>query len=678
MAVPEAIRKRVEALRREIDYHNYRYYVLDEPVISDAEFDALMNELKRLEAQYPELVTPDSPSQRIGAPPSQAFAPVRHEVPMLSLENAFCDQDVLDFDRRVRERLNVAEVTYTAEPKLDGLAVTILYDHGYLTTAATRGDGYTGENVTANVKTIRSIPLRLQGSGWPDRFEVRGEVFMPVAGFEQLNEWALKHGEKIFANPRNAAAGSLRQLDPKITARRPLDFYSYGHGIFPAEQLPECHHQLMALFRDWGLPVSPELHVENNIQGCLIYYRDLLARRESLPYEADGVVYKVDRFAWQEQLGYIARAPRWAVAHKFPAHEATTVVEGIEVQVGRTGILTPVAKLKPVQVGGVTVSSATLHNFEEVKRKDIRVGDTVIVRRAGDVIPEVVKVIKEKRPAGAKPVESPDHCPVCGAEAVLEPGGTLLRCSGGLFCPAQRKGSIKHFASRRAMDIEGLGDKLIDQLLAKGLVSNVADLYDLTLEQIAALERMGRKSAQNLIDQLEKSKNTSLARFLYALGIREVGEVTAQILADHFGSLERIMTASEEELQQIPGIGPVVAKHIVAFFRQPHNVEIIQRLIQAGIHWPQPKRETSPKLLSGQAFVFTGALSAMTREEAKTLIESLGGKVSNTVSKKTDYVVVGQEPGSKLEKARQLGIKTLDERQFIEFLRQYGVQSSSI
>lgn len=671
MAVPESVRKRVEELRKEIEYHNYRYYVLDEPVISDAEYDALMAELKQLEAQYPELITPDSPTQRIGAPPSEAFAPVRHEVPMLSLENAFTDEDVRDFDRRVRERLGEEHVEYTAEPKLDGLAVSILYEHGYLTLAATRGDGYTGENVTANVKTIRTIPLKLSSSGWPERFEIRGEVFMPIEGFKQLNEWALKHGEKVFANPRNAAAGSLRQLDPKITARRPLDFFCYGHGLYPPELLPEKHHQLLEKFKDWGIPVSPELEVVQSVEGCLSYYCLMLEKRESLPYEADGVVYKVNRFDWQEQLGYIARAPRWAIAHKFPAHEATTVVEDIEVQVGRTGILTPVAKLKPVQVGGVTVSSATLHNFEEVKRKDIRIGDTVIVRRAGDVIPEVVKVINEKRPPDAKLVKPPDHCPVCGADVVSEPGETLIRCSGGLFCPAQRKGSIKHFASRRAMDIEGLGDKLIDQLLEKGLVKTVADLYDLTVDQLASLERMGKKSAQNLINAIEKSKNTTLARFLYALGIREVGEVTAQILADHFRSLEKLMSASEEELESIPGIGPIVAKHIVTFFRQPHNIEIIQRLKTAGVHWEEPKEEAEPKPLSGKTFVFTGTLSSMTREEAKKHVEALGARVTNTVSKNTDYVVVGEDPGSKFHKAQQLSVTILDEQQFLDLLQQF-------
>ncbi|BCX81213.1 DNA ligase (NAD+) [Methylomarinovum caldicuralii] len=672
MAVPEEIRRRVEQLRREIEYHNYRYYVLDEPVISDAEYDALMAELRRLEAQYPELITPDSPTQRIGAPPSEAFAPVRHEVPMLSLDNAFSDEDVIDFDRRVRERLGVEQVIYSCEPKLDGLAVSILYEHGSLTRAASRGDGYTGEDVTANVRTIRSIPLRLRGSGWPERFEVRGEVFMSIEGFKKLNEWALKHGEKVFANPRNAAAGSLRQLDPRITARRPLDFFAYGYGIFPEDQLPKTHHELLDRFQDWGVPVAPEREVVEAVTGCLDYYRRMLARRESLPYEADGVVYKVDRFDWQRLLGYTARAPRWAIAHKFPAHEATTVVEAIEVQVGRTGVLTPVAKLKPVQVGGVTVSSASLHNFEEVKRKDVRVGDTVLVRRAGEVIPEVVKVILEKRPPDAKPVQPPTHCPVCGAEVVADPGGVILRCSGGLYCPAQLKASIKHFASREAMDIEGLGEKLIDQLVDKGLVKDVADLYDLTFDQLIQLERMGPKSAQNLLKAIERSKHTTLPRFLYALGIREVGEVTAQLLAEHFGSLERIMNAGEEELARIPGIGPVVARHIVTFFRQPHNREVIERLRRAGVHWEEGAPAEKPKPLAGKTFVFTGTLAAMTREEAKRRVEALGAKVSNSVSKKTDYVVVGENPGSKLDKARQLGVEILDENAFLDLLKRYS------
>ncbi len=672
MAVPEAIRRRVEQLRREIEYHNYRYYVLDSPVISDAEYDALMAELRRLEEQYPELVTPDSPTQRVGAPPSEAFAPVRHEVPMLSLDNAFTDEEVRAFDRRVREHLGVERVDYSCEPKLDGLAISILYENGRLTRAATRGDGFTGEDVTANVRTIRTVPLRLLGAGWPERFEVRGEVFMPIEGFERLNRWTLRHGEKVFANPRNAAAGSLRQLDPKITAQRPLDFYAYGHGVFPREKLPDTHHELLDRFLSWGIPVSPLREVVQGVEGCLRYYRRMLERRDSLPYEADGVVYKVNRFQWQERLGYTARAPRWAVAHKFPAHEATTVVEAVEVQVGRTGILTPVAKLRPVQVGGVTVSSATLHNFEEVKRKDIRVGDTVIVRRAGEVIPEVVKVIVEKRPPDAKPVEPPERCPVCGAEVVADPGGTLIRCSGGLYCPAQRKAAIKHFASRRAMDIQGLGEKLIDQLLEKGLVRDVADLYHLTAEQLARLERMGPKSAQNLIEALEKSKHTTLARFLYALGIREVGEVTAQILADRFGSLERLMEADEAELARIPGIGPVVAKHIVAFFRQPHNLEVIEKLRRAGVHWEAEEKAAAPKPLAGKRFVFTGTLSSMSREEAKRRVEDLGGHVTNSVSKKTDYVVAGENPGSKLDKAKQLGVKILDEAEFLALLRQAG------
>lgn len=670
MTVPGKVKRRVEELRREIEYHNYRYYVLDQPVISDAEYDSLMAELQRLEQRYPELVTPESPTQRIGAPPSEAFAPVRHDVPMLSLDNAFTEQDIHDFERRIKERLGVGTIDYSTEPKLDGLAVTIVYEEGHLVRAATRGDGYTGEDVTANVRTIRSIPLRLQGSGWPDRFEARGEVFMPIEGFRQLNEWAERHGEKTFANPRNAAAGSLRQLDPKVTARRPLDFFCYGFGIFPEERLPPTHHEMLDQFLSWGIPVAPERSLVQGADGCLSYYRDMLNRREDLPYETDGVVYKVDRFDWQHQLGYTARAPRWAIAHKFPAHEATTVVEDIEVQVGRTGILTPVAKLRPVQVGGVTVSSASLHNFEEMKRKDVRIGDTVVIRRAGDVIPEVVQVIVEKRPDDARAIEPPKRCPVCASEVVADPGGTLIRCSGGLFCPAQLKASIKHFASRRAMDIDGLGEKLIDQLLEKGLIKDIADLYNLDADQLASLERMGPKSAQNLIEALEKSKHTTLARFLYALGIREVGEVTAQILADHFRSLDKLKAAGEEELEQIPSIGPIVAKHIVAFFRQPHNLEVIRRLLEAGIHWETPEDTSKARPLEGKTFVFTGTLSSMSRDEAKEKLESLGGKVTGSVSRKTDFVVAGKDPGSKFDKARKLGVNILNEEQFLDLLQQ--------
>ncbi len=668
MAVPEEILERVKALRREIEYHNYRYYVLDEPVISDAEYDALLAELKALEALHPELITPDSPTQRVGAPPAQGFAQVRHEVPMLSLDNAFSEQDVRDFDRRVRERLGVDLVEYTAEPKLDGLAVSIWYENGVLTRAATRGDGFVGEEVTANVKTIRSVPLRLLASGWPERFEVRGEVFLPLEGFRKLNEWALEHGEKPFANPRNAASGSLRQLDPKITAQRPLKFCSYGVGVFPKEYSPKTQAELLLNLCAWGLPIAKELEVVQGVEGCLKYYRELLAKREELPFEADGVVYKVNLLAWQEVLGYTARAPRWAIAHKFPAHEATTKVEAIEVQVGRTGILTPVARLKPVQVGGVEVKSATLHNFEELRRKDIRIGDTVIVRRAGEVIPEVVKVVLEKRPPGVKSFEPPKRCPACGAESVADPGGTLIRCSGGLYCPAQLKAAIKHFASRRAMDIEGLGEKLIDQLLEKGLIKDVADLYELRQEQLEALERMGEKSAKNLISALERSKSTTLARFLYALGIREVGEVTAQILAMHFKSLERLMAASERELEQIKDIGPVVARHIAAFFRQPHNLKVIERLRRAGVNWAAPEAGLQP--LAGKTFVFTGTLAAMARDQAKDRLESLGAKVTDHVSRATDYLVAGEAPGSKLDKARRLGVTIIDEGEFLELLRQ--------
>jgi DNA ligase (NAD+) len=666
---PGDIKRRAAELREEIEFHNQRYYQLDSPLISDAEYDRLMVELQAIERQYPELVTPDSPTQRVGAPPVAAFAAVRHEIPMLSLDNAFSDEDVEDFRRRVSQRLGHNDIGYLVEPKLDGLAVSLIYDQGFLVCGATRGDGQTGEDITHNVRTIRDIPLRLRGSGWPERFEVRGEVFMPKKAFLALNERARQNGDKVFVNPRNAAAGSLRQLDPKITASRHLCFYSYGYGIFPGDRLPETQSMLMDRFKSWGIPVNPELHVVQGIAGCLAYYRDLLARRHDLPYEIDGVVYKVDRLADRRTLGFVARAPRWAIAHKFPAEEATTKVIAIEVQVGRTGALTPVARLEPVFVGGVTVTNATLHNADEVHRRDIRAGDTVVVRRAGDVIPEVVKSLPELRPADAPIFQMPSHCPVCGAEVELEPGEAIARCSGGLFCPAQHKESIKHFASRRAMDIDGLGDKLVDQILENKLIETVADLYRLTVEQLAALERMGRKSAENLINALERSKHTTLPRFLYALGIREVGEVTAHTLANHFRTLDHIMAADEEELQKVPDIGPSVAHHIYTFFRQPHNVGVVRALLDAGVHWDEIAEVKTGQPLEGRTFVITGTLSSMSREEAKARLQALGGKVTGSVSKNTSYVIAGADPGSKLTKAQELGVEVLDE---VAFLRLIG------
>lgn len=665
----QSARRRIDDLRRRIEYHNYRYYVLDNPEIPDAEYDRLFRELQQLEEQHPDLITADSPTQRVGAEPAKALGEVRHLLPMLSLANAFGEEEVADFDRRVRERLDVAEVAYTAEPKLDGLAISLLYEEGRLVRGATRGDGTTGEDVTANVRTIEAVPLRLRGEGWPRVLEVRGEVYMPKAGFEALNRRQAKAGGKTFANPRNAAAGSLRQLDPRVTASRPLSLFCYGTGYSEGGALPERHSAVLERLRDWGLRVCPELRVVEGLQGCLEYYRHIGERRSELPYEIDGVVYKVDRFDWQRELGFVARAPRWAIAHKFPAQEEMTLVEAIEWQVGRTGALTPVARLKPVQVSGVVVSNATLHNMDEIERKDVRVGDTVIVRRAGDVIPEVVSVVESRRPPGAVRPQPPSQCPVCGSDVVRPEGEAVARCSGGLVCAAQRKEHIKHFASRRAMDIDGLGDKIIEQLVERELIHDPADLYALTKEQLLGLERMGSKSADNLLAALEKSKATTLARFLYALGIREVGEATAQTLASWFGDLEAIENASEEQLLEVPDVGPVVAGHIYSFFRQVHNREVIDKLRRHGVHWEAV--ETAPKgeqPLAGKTFVLTGTLTAMSRDEAKNRLQALGAKVTGSVSKNTDYVVVGENAGSKLAKAEQLGVPLLSEEALLKLL----------
>jgi len=663
MSVPEAAEKRACELREQLRYHAYRYYVLDDPLIPDAEYDRMMRELQALEARYPELRTPDSPTQRVGGEPLDAFEPVTHRVPMLSLDNAFDEQEFRDFDRRARERLKLDhEIRYVGEPKMDGLALNLRYEGGVLVEAGTRGDGVHGENVTANARTIKTIPLRLLGEGWPELIEVRGEVFMPKKGFEALNRRVVKEGGKPFANPRNAAAGSLRQLDPGITARRPLAFYAYGWGELSVERIADSYHEAMRRLAGWGVPVSPEMKLLEGVEACIAYHAGIGARRERLPYEIDGVVFKVDSLDQQERLGHVSRAPRWAIAWKFPPEEELTVVEAIEFQVGRTGAVTPVARLRPVVVGGVTVSNATLHNIGEVWRKDVRVGDTVYVRRAGDVIPEIVRVLKERRPSGAKPVELPRHCPVCGSDVILPEGEAIARCTGGLYCPAQRKEALLHFASRKAMDIDGLGDKRVDQLVEKGLVHNPADLYRLTLEQLSGLERMGEKSARKLLAALEKSKSTTLERFLYALGIREVGEATAKNLARHFGSLEAIAGASEEDLQQVPDIGPVVAAHIHAFFRQAHNREIIERLRhEAGIHWPSVEPLDAASLpLAGKTFVITGRLS-QPREHFKALLEAAGAKVAGSVSKKTDYLLAGEDAGSKLARARELGVTIIDE-----------------
>jgi DNA ligase (NAD+) len=669
MSVPPAIQAQALTLREEIASHNYRYYVLDDPVIPDAEYDRLMQALRVLEHNYPELVTPDSPTQRVGGAPLAAFDQVRHVIPMLSLDNAFSEAKVLDFDRRIRGRLGVQQVCYAAEPKLDGLAVSVRYEQGVLVRGATRGDGATGEDVTHTLRTIDALPRRLRGADYPPVLEVRGEVFMPKAGFEALNARARAENEKIFANPRNAAAGSLRQLDARIAAQRPLDIFCYGVGVVENGSLPDSHSETLRQLRQWGLRICPDLQQVQGVAGCLDYYRHLQTRRDGLPYEIDGVVYKVDRLDQQQTLGFVARAPRWAIAHKFPAQEEITRVIDIQVQVGRTGALTPVARLEPVTVAGVTVTNATLHNADEVQRKDVRVGDTVIVRRAGDVIPEVVKVVLERRPANTQPFSLPENCPICGSQVVRPEGEAVTRCVGGLYCPAQRKGSLLHFASRRAFDIEGLGEKLVDQLVTKELVRTPADLYSLDATTLANLERMGQKSAENVIAALQRSKSTTLARFIYALGIRDVGEATAQALANYVGDLDELMAADEAKLQHIPDIGPIVAASIRAFFAETHNREVIQRLQTAGIHWSVVETlavNTQP--LAGQTFLFTGSLESMTRDEAKAQVQTQGGKVVGSVSSKTTYVVAGKDPGSKLTKAQQQGITILDEAQFLEIV----------
>lgn len=670
-----SVAARARELRAQIEHHNYRYYVLDDPEASDAQYDRLMRELQALEAQHPEIITPDSPTQRVGAAPVSGLQEVVHVKPMLSLDNAFNHEDLINFDRRVRERLEgVAQIEYSAEPKLDGLAVSFRYEDGRLTQAATRGDGLRGEDVTHNVRTIKSVPIELRTGAHgkaPAVLEVRGEVFMTIAGFKAMNERALERGEKVFVNPRNAAAGSIRQLDPRLAASRPLDVFFYGLGELVGWTPPPRHSETLEQLRDWGLKTSPLARVVQGVEGCLEYYREIGARRAALPYEIDGVVYKVNRYSQQRELGYVARAPRWAIAHKFPAHEENTVVRDVEFQVGRTGALTPVARLEPVFVGGVTVSNATLHNMDEVRRKDVRIGDTVVVRRAGDVIPEIVKVILERRPKSARMVEAPAKCPVCGSDVEREEGGAIARCTGGLFCGAQRRESLRHFASRRAMDIDGLGAKIIDQLVESGRVKSPADLYRLSADELAELERMGEKSARKLLDAIEASKQTTLARFLYALGIRDVGEATAAALAKRFGDLDALQDAAEAQIQETPDIGPVVAAHVHTFLRQPHNRAVIRSLREAGVHWPVQQPRLQPLgdgPLHGKTFVITGALEGMSRDEASDRIRALGGKVSGSVSKKTSYVVVGAEPGSKLQKAQELGVAVLDEEAFLKLM----------
>ncbi len=679
MPASRAEAERAAALRAEIERHNRAYYVLDQPTIPDAEYDTLFRELQTLESAHPELLTADSPTQRIGGAPLSEFGKLTHRVPMLSLNNAFSEEEVAAFDRRCRESLGAAEdsIDYAVEPKFDGLAVTLIYDRGLFVQGATRGDGTTGEDVTQNLRTVRNIPLHLTGVQIPARLEVRGEVLIPRRDFERLNAQQRELGGREFVNPRNAAAGSLRQLDPKITAARPLRFFAYG--VAEITHPAASHSELMDQLSAWGLPVAGERDVVRGLTGLLGYYARIGAARERLPYDIDGVVYKVNRLAEQEQLGFVARAPRFAIAHKFPAQEATTRVLAIEVQVGRTGALTPVARLAPVFVGGVTLTNATLHNQDEIARKDVRIGDTVIVRRAGDVIPEVVAVVPELRPQDAQPYDLLAAigrvCPACGSRVERPEDEIILRCTGGLYCPAQRKRSLAHFASRLALDIEGLGEKLVGQLVDAGIVRTPADLYRLDPATLAGLERMGEKSAGNLLAAIEKSKQTTLSRFIYALGIRNVGEATAKDLARHFGRLEPLLAADEAQLMRVPEVGPVVAASIRNFCAEAHNLDVIEQLLAAGVHWPdaQPAAvvDSAPLgKLAGKSFVLTGTLPSLTREAAKEMIEALGGRVAGSVSKKTDFVVAGADAGSKLERARQLGVAVIDEAQLLEILEQ--------
>jgi len=669
MDIPAETRAQAARLRDQINHHNYRYYVLDDPEVPDAEYDRLFRELQTLEENYPALVIPASPTQRVGAEPLAAFGEVQHAVPMLSLGNAFSNDEVCDFGRRVSERLETGDVEFAAEPKLDGLAISLLYESGVLVRAATRGDGVTGENVTQNVRTIRSVPLHLVGDDYPRLLEVRGEVYMPKAGFEAMNQRQREAGEKVFANPRNAAAGSLRQLDSRITATRPLAMYCYGVGLVEGGELPDRHSAILQRLKSWGLRVCPDVATVNGVAGCLDYYQKISERRSSLPYDIDGVVFKVDRLNQQRILGFVSRAPRWAIAQKFPAQEALTTLLAIDVQVGRTGALTPVARLAPVEVGGVTVTNATLHNQDEIDRMDLRVGDTVVVYRAGDVIPKVASVVVSRRPPNTHTFHMPEQCPQCDSDVQRSEGGVILRCSGGLYCPAQRKEAIKHFASRRAMDIEGLGDKLVEQLVDADMIHDPADLYSLNVDALAGLERMAEKSAENLLAALQTSKSTTLARFLFALGIRDVGETTAQTLAKHYGRLDALLHADIDSLQEVPDVGPVVAESVVTFFRQPHNLDIIQKLRDVGLHWPNVE-VVSPEQqpLSGKIVVLTGSLTRLTRSEAKEQLQKLGAKVTGSVSKKTDLVIAGESAGSKREKAERLGIKIMSEDELLALL----------
>jgi DNA ligase (NAD+) len=695
-------RQRATGLRAAIDDANYRYYVLDDPSIPDAEYDRLLRELEALETAHPALATPDSPTRRVGARPAAGFAEVLHAIPMLSLANAFTDSDfaegvdgnheVRDFVRRVEQGLGVDKPVFSVEPKLDGLAISLIYRDGLFVQGATRGDGTTGEDVSANLRTVKAIPLHLRGYGWPALLEVRGEVFMPKAGFDAYNARMLREGGKPLANPRNGAAGSLRQLDPHITASRPLAFYAYGVYLpdDPDAVIADSHSAAMVKLREWGVPISPQNELARGADGCLAYFHKIGAARDALPYGIDGVVYKVDRYEQQRKLGFISRAPRWAIAHKFPAEEQSTIVEAIDIQIGRTGAATPVARLKPVQVAGVTVTNATLHNADQVARLDVRVGDSVIVRRAGDVIPEVARVILERRPAHTHPWKMPAHCPICGSAIEREDGEAAARCSGGLVCAAQRREAIRHFASRRAMDIDGLGERYIEDLIEFDYVHSIADLYQLTLDDFLAMKRRAEERdgvvpetvkagkiatrwAENLVAAIEASKATTLERFLFALGIPDVGEATAKTLARHFGSLDALMAAGADALTEVPDVGPIMAAHITAFFAEPRNRDAIAALRRAGVHWPEqaPQRKSEGPL-AGQTVVLTGSLSTLSRDETKEQLEALGAKVAGSVSKKTTFVVAGEAAGSKLDKARALGVEIWDESRLLTLLKSHA------
>lgn len=673
----EDVIEQLTSLRNLIRHHEYCYYVLDAPEIPDSEYDKLIKQLQKIEQQYPNLITTDSPTQRVGGAPLAQFASIKHELPMLSLDNVFDDSSFIAFNKRVKDRLHLNEneqVEYCCELKLDGLAVSILYENGKFSKAATRGDGTTGEDITANVRTIKTIPLVLTGENIPARLEVRGEVFMTHKGFAKLNADAEKRNEKVFANPRNAAAGSLRQLDPKITAKRPLSFYCYGVGIIEGSSLPDTHYDRLMQFKAWGLPVSDKVEKRQGAQAALDYFKQIGEQRMSLDFDIDGVVIKVNSIALQNELGFVARAPRWATAFKFPAQEEVTQLNKVDFQVGRTGAITPVARLEPVSVAGVIVSNATLHNSDEIARLGIREGDYVTVRRAGDVIPKIVAVLLDRRPTDTKEIVFPTHCPICGSLIVRDEGQAISRCAGGLICPAQRKEALKHFVSRRAMNVDGMGDKIIEQLVDKDYVKTPADLYKLNLPTLCSLDKIGEKSANNLLNALDASKNTTLSRFIFALGIPNVGEVTAENLVNQLGNLSAIENASLEQLQTVNDIGVVIAESIIDFFQEPHNRNVIEQLTseEINIHWqditPQTQTTIVDSPFSGKTIVLTGTLSVLTRDEAKNKLKQLGAKVTGSVSKNTDLVIAGEAAGSKLDKAQELGIKVIDEQEMLNLL----------